>query len=82
MICFHGTNRENADAILSGGFKEGTYFALHQADAVKFGGDYVFQVEFDERRFNNVEDEEGTWWQFWTREIISPGQILSLEYLG
>lgn len=74
LICFHGTTKENAEKILAGGFNIGTWFALHLEDALKFGGDYVFQVEFDKGRFSN--DVE---WQFHLRERVPPEQIRRLD---
>lgn len=73
-ICFHGTTKENAEKILGGGFNIGTYFALHLEDALEFGGDYVFRVEFDEGRFNGPVD-----WQFHLRERVPPERIRRLE---
>ena len=51
LYCYHGTNEENSKSILKDGFREGTYFAYHLEDALTFGGQYVFLVEFDETKF-------------------------------
>lgn len=48
VICFHGTSRANAKAIMLRGFRENTYFAKHLEDALEFGGSWVFQVCFNE----------------------------------
>ncbi len=74
QICFHGTTKKNAEKILSSGFNIGTWFALHLEDALEFGGEYVFQVEFAEDRFSNDVD-----WQFHLRKRISPERIRRLD---
>ena len=79
-ICFHGTDWIAAETILAQGFKCGTYFALHLEDALTFGGPYVFQANFDEGRFNNVENAEGEWWQFWIAENLGPEKIRRLDH--
>lgn len=43
-IVFHGTNKEDADSILKGGFRANTYFAQNLADSLEFGGEYIFYV--------------------------------------
>ena len=72
-ICFHGTTEENAEKILAEGFNVGTYFALHLEDAIEFGGESVFFVEFDEGKFNGPVD-----WQFHLRERVPPTKIKKL----
>jgi len=46
MIAYHGTNKENAAAIKQEGFRQGTYFSYRVEDALGFGGNHVFAVEF------------------------------------
>lgn len=46
-ICYHGTTEENARCVLQEGFHADTWFARHLEDALEFGGEYVFSVEFD-----------------------------------
>lgn len=75
MICFHGTNEINAGKIMDEGFLVGTYFATHLEDALKFGGEYIFFVRFDERRFNNIEENS---WQFHIVEQVAPNMIWQL----
>ena len=77
LYCYHGTNGENSKSILKDGFREGTYFAYHLEDALTFGGQYVFLVEFDETKFNNTDDENDRW-QFWIINPIAPDKIKSL----
>lgn len=48
MIAFHGTNKEAAEKIRMGGFRAGSWFARKLEWAVKFGGLYVFAVEFSD----------------------------------
>ena len=43
-IAYHGTTKENADNISKNGFKPNTYFAFNLADALEFGGEYIFSV--------------------------------------
>jgi hypothetical protein len=73
-ICFHGTTEENAKKILTEGFNIGTYFAEHLEDAIKFGGENVFFVEFDDEKFNGPVD-----WQFHLMERVAPAKIKKLE---
>ena len=80
IICFHGTNESAARKIYAHGFKGGTYFALHLEQALLFGGAYIFRVQFDKKRFNNVENQGSEWWQFWVKEEISPEKILRLDH--
>ncbi len=74
-LCFHGTRKENVKSILEIGFNVGTYFAYHLEDAIEFGGEYIFMVEFDETKFNNIDDDS---WQFWIRVKITPDKIRRL----
>jgi len=43
-IVFHGTQKENIKSILKSGFKKNSYFAINLADALEFGGEYIFYV--------------------------------------
>ena len=43
-IWYHGTNADNAATILAEGFRTGTYLAQGLADALGFGGEYIFEV--------------------------------------
>ena len=46
---FHGTTSDNANSILQQGhFMCGTYFGHHMEDALKMGGDYIFEIALDE----------------------------------
>lgn len=72
LYCFHGTNKKNADKILVEGFNPKTYFARHLEDALEFGGNYVFLVEFDEKKFKNGAPND---WQFWIEERVMPDKI-------
>lgn len=47
-IWFHGTDEDGAKSILEEkSFREGTYFAKHMEQAIKFGGPCVFWVKVD-----------------------------------
>ena len=48
MICYHGTNEAAADAIREEGFQADTWFATHLEDALRFGGSYIFEVDFED----------------------------------
>ncbi len=75
-ICFHGTNKDAAEKILTEGFNVGTYFARHLEDALEFGGDSVFCVDFPKDEFDLPDD-----WQFHVDKKIPPNQIKRLtEY--
>lgn len=73
---YHGTTKENYDIIQQDGFKVGSYFAWNLADSLEFGGPWVFQVAFEEERFNNMDDPNSNW-QFHTREIIPSDRIVA-----
>ncbi len=47
-IWYHGTTKKNASDVLKNGFQPGTYFAKHLEDALRFGGNRVFEVMFPE----------------------------------
>ena len=71
-ICYHGTNKRNAQKILKEGFRRGTYFAQHLEDALAYGGFHLFRVVF--------EDEivlQG--WQFKNKRIMGSDKIVSYE---
>lgn len=72
FVAFHGTRtKEQYEQILAVGIRKGAYFAFHVHDALVFGGDYLFCVEF----------ETGTWrgepdgWQFRTRDWVDAKRI-------
>ncbi len=68
-ICYHGTNKENAQSILKEGFRPGTYFTWHLEDAIEKGGNYVFEVAFD---------DPPNHWQFaFTDKSVEPDRIVS-----
>ncbi|KKM26969.1 hypothetical protein LCGC14_1579370 [marine sediment metagenome] len=75
MIAYHGTNKENAAAIKQEGFRQGTYFSYRVEDALGFGGNHVFAVEFSADPAKWKGEPDG--WQFWTREHIPPSAIVS-----
>lgn len=70
-IVFHGTKKENIDDILKKGFKPNTYFALNLADALEFGGEYIFYVilKLDEKDKN---------WQPRCKRQLQPTRITRL----
>jgi len=70
-ICYHGTSKENAESILKTGFKQWTYFAKHLEDSLGYGGEYVFEVQFEKE---SLRDN----WQFINHEVISPNRIVGL----
>ena len=74
-IVYHGTNKDAAMIIMKDGFKSNTYFAFNLADALSFGGQYIFRVviDFPEEIFDLN-------WQIRVNEHISPEKIVSLEY--
>ena len=69
QICYHGTDRQKAQAILKNGFKKWTYFGKHQEDAIGFGGTYIFAVAF-------VRETLPKGWQFIIRRKVSPKRIV------
>ena len=77
--CWHGTNQQNAEKIISEGFRVGTWFAHHLEDALMFGGNFVFKAEFVSDKFH--PGDKGDEWQFHIAEAILPKNIVSLvEY--
>lgn len=72
-VCYHGTSKENAEAILKTGFKAWTYFAKHLEDAIGFGGKYVFEVMFERELVPND-------WQFMIKRKLSNKNIVTLNY--
>jgi len=59
---YHGTSKETAREILKSCiFKKGTWFGLEKEDALKCGGEYLFEAQFDKSKFNNEDS-----WQFFT----------------
>jgi hypothetical protein len=70
-VWFHGTTRHNAYSILRNGFREGTWFARHMEDAVKFGGEYVFSVRI-------VFEKCPIKWQVCTANAIPKERIAGL----
>lgn len=69
VIMYHGTSEENAKIILKDGFLAGTYFATHLEDALHMGGDYIFEVYFEEK--------PTAYWEFITPENIPTLKIRS-----
>lgn len=57
-IWFHGTDLESSELILKNGFKIGTFFARDLADALEFGGPYVFMVSLpiDNGQWQQIEN--------------------------
>ncbi len=68
-IVYHGTTKENAENISKNGFKSNTYFALNLADALEFGGKYIFSVVL------NCIDKN---WQPRPRRAVSKNRIVRL----
>lgn len=82
VIAFHGTSEENAASIKREGFKYGSYFAFRIEDALAFGGNHVFAVEFSDnpsKWHGALDGPDG--WQFWTQEHIPPSAIIELRNL-
>jgi hypothetical protein len=77
MICFHGTNRKNAESILQEGFRVGTWFAIEKENAIKFGGPYVFAVKLDRNLLG-----PGVSWQFHTLIPIPASAIVSCHEIA
>ncbi len=73
IICFHGTNAKSANNILKTGFKPWTYFADHLEDALKFGGNHVFEVCFKKDGLRSRGNND---WQFMNRKTIRPNKIV------
>lgn len=78
VICYHGTSKGKAEAILGEGFRPGTYFALHLEDALGFGGRHVFSVVFPS---SAVPREEGAF-QFRANKRVPPNRIVSYKVYG
>ena len=75
MIAFHGTNKEAAEKIKIEGFWLESWFARKEEAAIKFGGPYVFAVEFsDDPEMWHGEPWEDDW-QFHTAIHIPASQI-------
>ena len=70
-ICYHGTSKQNAESIMKTGFKKWTYFAKHLEDSIGYGGEYVFEVQFEK---DKLKDN----WQFINHEVIPPSRIVGL----
>ena len=66
-VWFHGTTKENAKVILADGFKAGTFFGKHLEDALHMGGDYIFEVWFDQYPTGC--------WEYVACERVPPEQI-------
>ena len=74
MIAYHGTSGENAASIKRNGFERKTYFAHHMEDALEFGGNHIFVVEFSDDPDQWKGEPDG--WQFWIRQHIPPSAII------
>jgi len=77
-IVYHGTTKENADKILKEGFKPWTYFAKNLAEALYYGGGYVFAVAIEH---NKSPEWFENWlgWQIMNHEHIPITQIVNLR---
>ena len=75
--CWHGTTKNSAESILINGFNKMTYFSAHLEDAVGYGGQYVFRVEFPAEYFKDFEEQKPCW-QFRSPIAISVEQIVDL----
>ena len=71
MICYHGTNADNAKKIMVVGFNPNSWFAKHMEDAVKFGGEYVIAVEVDRKKVPRG-------WQFHILDAFPRSEIKGL----
>ena len=78
IICYHGTKEENAKSIQLIGFKVLSYFSFNLADAIAFGGPYIFSVRFH-RSFFNSDLNNRDWWQFRNNEIVQSTEIVCLR---
>lgn len=72
-IWYHGTSEANAESIMREGFRRGTYFGECLADALGYGGPYVFEVAFPKA----WRSEAG--WQMTIPEAVGPGRIIRLR---
>ncbi len=70
-LCYHGTTKENAEKILSEGFKPDCWFARHIEDAIQFGGTFIFAVPFETKKMPRS-------WQFHVLESIPKTKIIYL----
>ena len=73
-IYYHGTDKEAAQEILKTGFRAGTFFAENLADAIGYGGSWVFSVAI-----SLVEEDSGRW-QFTLYNALPPEKIVRLNY--
>lgn len=72
-IWYHGTNKYAASMIRKRGFNTRAYFARNLADALEFGGRYVFEVSFPDMM------TEQCGWQFRAyQEDLEASEIISL----
>jgi hypothetical protein len=69
---FHGTTEEAAKQILKSGFLTNTYFAYHLEETIMMGGEWVFEVLFDEKPTE--------YWEYISREPIGLERIVSLVH--
>ena len=77
VIAFHGTSKQNVASIKRNGFRKKTYFAYHMEDALEFGGNHIFGVEFSNDRSKWKGAPDG--WQFWILQDIPPSAIVSYQ---
>ena len=70
-IVFHGTKKEFVNSILQKGFKPNTYFAVNLADALEFGGEYIFYVVLK-------LDKDDNNWQPRCKRTVPPTRITRL----
>ena len=76
MIAFHGTDSKKAiTKIHENGFRPGTYFAHSPADALFFGGTYLFVAEFHDS--SDYWKGEKDRWQFHLANWHGPENILA-----
>ena len=74
QIIYHGTrNKANAKSIVKNGFRPSTYFAIHQEDALGYGGNYLFEVAYESDKI-----PKGVDWEFCNNKVIPPSAIVSL----
>ncbi len=77
MRAFHGTDSaEKRDSIMREGFREGTWFAFDVHDALRFGGAYLFEAEFDPALFSGDVD-----WQFHILAPLTASAITAEEFM-
>ena len=82
-VWFHGTTKEASEVILKKGFTAGTYFGQHLEDALHMGGEYIFEVWFDETFFatSRAFPMNRNYWQWITPDPIGVDQIRSVYRL-